>query len=114
VLDAEHFCVPAETADAIARTHAAGGHVIAVGTTTVRALESTGGEAGEGSTDLLIAPGYEFRVVDELVTNFHLPRSSLLALVMAFAGEERVRRAYAHAIAAGFRFYSYGDAMWIR
>ena len=113
-LAAERFCVPAETADAIARTRAAGGHVIAVGTTTVRALESTGGQAGQGSTELLIAPGYDFRVIDELITNFHLPRSSLLALVMAFAGVERVRRAYAHAIAAGFRFYSYGDAMWIR
>ena len=88
--------------------------MIAVGTTTVRALETTGGEAGSGSTGLFIQPGYEFKVVDSLVTNFHLPRSTLLALVMAFAGAERTRRAYRHAIAAEFRFYSYGDAMWIR
>ena len=114
VLDAERFSVPEDTARSIARTRTAGGRVIAVGTTTVRALETTGGEAGEGSTDLLIAPGYSFQAADELITNFHLPRSSLLALVMAFAGTERVRRAYAHAIAAEFRFYSYGDAMWIR
>jgi S-adenosylmethionine:tRNA ribosyltransferase-isomerase len=85
-----------------------------VGTTVVRALETTRGRAGEGRTDLFISPGFPFRVVDSLVTNFHLPRSSLLALVMAFGGVEPVRRAYAHAIEKGFRFYSYGDAMWIR
>jgi S-adenosylmethionine:tRNA ribosyltransferase-isomerase len=113
-LAAERFEVPTETADAIARTRERGGSVIAVGTTVVRALEATGGEAGRGETDLYILPGFRFRVVDSLVTNFHLPRSTLLALVMAFAGVEPLRRAYAHAIAAGFRFYSYGDAMWIR
>ena len=113
-MDAERFDVPAETARAIASARAAGGRVIAVGTTTVRALETTGGEAGSGSTGLFIQPGHEFKVVDSLVTNFHLPRSTLLALVMAFAGAERTRRAYRHAIAAEFRFYSYGDAMWIR
>ncbi len=113
-LDAERFCVPPGAAAAIARTRAHGGRVIAVGTTTVRALETTGGEEGSGSTDLFIQPGYSFKVVDSLVTNFHLPRSSLLALVMAFAGVERTRAAYQHAVEAGFRFYSYGDAMWIR
>jgi S-adenosylmethionine:tRNA ribosyltransferase-isomerase len=113
-MDAERFEVPAATAEALAKTRAAGGRVVAIGTTVVRALESTGGAAGAGSTDLFVAPGFRFRAADELVTNFHLPRSTLLALVMAFAGVDLVRRAYAHAIAAGFRFYSYGDAMWIR
>jgi S-adenosylmethionine:tRNA ribosyltransferase-isomerase len=113
-MDAERFEVPAATAEALAKTRAAGGHVVAIGTTVVRALESTGGAAGAGSTDLFVAPGFHFRAADELVTNFHLPRSTLLALVMAFAGVDLVRRAYAHAIAAGFRFYSYGDAMWVR
>jgi len=80
----------------------------------VRALETTGGEAGGGSTALFVQPGYAFRAVDSLITNFHLPRSSLLALVMAFAGVEPVRAAYRHAVDSGFRFYSYGDAMWIR
>ena len=88
--------------------------MIAVGTTVVRALETTGGAAGRGTTDLFIRPPHRFRAVDSLITNFHLPRSTLLALVMAFAGVELVQRAYAHAIASGFRFYSYGDAMWIR
>lgn len=114
VLDAERFCVPEATAQAIARTRAEGGRVIAVGTTVVRALETTGGEAGSGETKLLILPGHAFRAVDSLITNFHLPGSSLLALVMAFAGVEATRRAYAHAIAKRFRFYSYGDALWIR
>jgi len=113
-LDAERFCVPESTARAIAHTRALGGRVIAVGTTVVRALETTGGEAGSGDTKLLILPGHAFRVVDSLVTNFHLPGSTLLALVMAFGGVELIRRAYAHAIEAKFRFYSYGDAMWIR
>lgn len=111
---AEWFEVPHATADAIARTRARGGRVIAVGTTVVRALETSGGRAGAGATELFIRPGHRFAFVDSLVTNFHLPRSSLLALVMAFAGVERVRRAYEHAIAQEFRFYSYGDAMWIR
>ena len=114
VLDAERFCVPDATARAIAETRAAGGRVIAVGTTVVRALETTGGAGGSGDTKLLILPGHGFRAVDSLITNFHLPGSSLLALVMAFAGVEATRRAYAHAIAARFRFYSYGDALWIR
>ena len=88
--------------------------MIAVGTTVVRALETSGGAAGVGSTELLVTPGFEFRVVDSLITNFHLPRSSLLALVMAFGGVENVRSAYRHAVENGFRFYSSGDAMWIR
>ncbi len=113
-LDPEWFRVPQATAGAIERTRQAGGRVIAVGTTVVRALETTAGLAGEGRTDLFILPGHRFRVVDSLITNFHLPRSSLLALVMAFAGVERVKAIYAHAIAAGFRFYSFGDALWLR
>lgn len=112
-LDSEWYSVPQETAQAIEATRARGGRVIAVGTTVIRTLETTGGRAGSGSTDLLIYPGYRFRVVDSLVTNFHLPRSSLLALVMAFAGVESTRSAYAYAIEHGLRFYSYGDAMWI-
>jgi S-adenosylmethionine:tRNA ribosyltransferase-isomerase len=114
VLGAERFEVPPDTAAAIASARAAGGRIIAVGTTTVRALETTGGEAGSGATDLFIQPGHRFAVVDQLITNFHLPRSTLLALVMAIGGVERIRAAYAHAIEDGFRFYSYGDAMWIR
>jgi len=114
VLEAERFEVPEATAQAIASARAAGGRVIAVGTTVVRALETTGGAAGAGDTKLFILPGHEFRAVDSLITNFHLPGSTLLALVMAFAGVEATRRAYAHAISERFRFYSYGDALWIR
>jgi len=88
-----------------------------VGTTTVRTLETAGQtgtvHAGEGTTDLFLRPGYAFHVVDALLTNFHLPRSSLLMLVCAFAGRERVLAAYGEAVAAGYRFYSYGDAMLI-
>jgi S-adenosylmethionine:tRNA ribosyltransferase-isomerase len=113
VLDAESFEVPSGTAERMAAARAAGGRVIGVGTTVTRALETTGGAAGRGRTDLLIAPGHVFRAVDSLVTNFHLPGSTLLALVMAFAGVDLTRRAYAHAIERGYRFYSYGDAMWI-
>ncbi|MFQ5696763.1 MAG: tRNA preQ1(34) S-adenosylmethionine ribosyltransferase-isomerase QueA [Myxococcota bacterium] len=113
-LEPELFRVPAETARAIREAKARGGQLIATGTTVVRALETTGGEAGGGRTRLFILPGYRFRVVDSLITNFHLPRSSLLALTMAFAGRDVIREAYRHAIESGFRFYSYGDAMWIR
>jgi len=105
----EHYDVPHSTLHAIA-----GRRVLAVGTTTLRALESaalSGAPAGE--TDLFVYPGFAFRVVDRLLTNFHLPRSSLLMLVAAFAGLENVRRAYAHAIAQRYRFFSYGDAMLI-
>jgi S-adenosylmethionine:tRNA ribosyltransferase-isomerase len=117
-VDAERFDVPLETADAIATTRRAGRRVVAVGTTTTRVLESVvapGGRvrAGAGETDLVIVPGFGFRAVDALVTNFHLPRSSLLLLVSAFAGRERTLAAYAEAIREGYRFYSYGDAMLI-
>jgi S-adenosylmethionine:tRNA ribosyltransferase-isomerase len=110
----EAFEIPQATARSIAAARAAGGHAVAVGTTVVRALETNGAVAGAGHTALFITPGHRFRAVDELITNFHLPGSTLLALVMAFGGIELVRRAYAFAIAARFRFYSYGDAMWIR
>ena len=116
----EHIVVSAHAARAVARARARGGPVVAVGTTVVRALESAAdterpGEvrAVEQETDLLIQPGYRFRVVDALITNFHLPHSTLLALVYAFAGMARVRGAYDEAIDRGYRFYSYGDAMFI-
>jgi S-adenosylmethionine:tRNA ribosyltransferase-isomerase len=114
-MEAERFEVPEETAAAVASARRTGGRVVAVGTTTVRALETAaaGGAPAGGWTDLTITPGYRFRVVDALLTNFHLPRSSLLLLVAAFAGRETVLDAYAHAVAAGYRFYSYGDAMLI-
>jgi S-adenosylmethionine:tRNA ribosyltransferase-isomerase len=116
-LHAEHYHVPESTAEAIMRTRRAGGRVVAVGTTTVRTLESAWDGAtvrtGDGSTRLFIRPGYSFGVVDALLTNFHLPRSSLLALVCAFGGYEAVMSAYRHAVEAGYRFYSYGDAMFI-
>jgi S-adenosylmethionine:tRNA ribosyltransferase-isomerase len=118
----EWFDVPQATVDAVLRTRAAGGRVVAIGTTTVRALESaataaslagmSGGlRAGPGETRIFITPGYRFQVVDRLVTNFHLPRSTLMMLVSAFAGMERIRALYAHAIAQRYRFFSYGDAM---
>jgi len=112
----EWYRVPAETADAIATTRARHGRILAVGTTSVRALESAAQEdrtvrAGDGETRIFIAPGYRFCVVDRLLTNFHLPRSTLLMLVSAFAGHGAIRAAYAHAIARRYRFYSYGDAM---
>jgi S-adenosylmethionine:tRNA ribosyltransferase-isomerase len=111
----EHGTVPAETVRAIARARARGGRIVAVGTTVLRALESraTGNgevEPGGFATDLFVTPGFRFRVVDRLVTNFHLPRSTLFMLVCAFAGLERMRAAYARAIAARYRFFSYGDA----
>ena len=104
------------TAEAIARTRAAGGRVVAVGTTALRTLESAADDAGSVApgirdTDIFITPGYRFRVVDRLLTNFHLPRSTLLMLVAAFAGLETIRQAYAHAIERRYRFFSYGDAM---
>lgn len=110
VMHAERFEVPPAAADAIAATRAAGRRVVAVGTTALRALESTGGAAGSGRTRLFITPGYRFTTVDLLLSNFHLPRSTLLMLVCAFAGTERIRAAYAHAVARRFRFFSYGDA----
>jgi S-adenosylmethionine:tRNA ribosyltransferase-isomerase len=114
----ERFEIPGRTADDIQALRARGGKLWAVGTTVVRALESVareGGtvEPGRGETRLLITPGYSFRAVDRLVTNFHLPRSTLLMLVSAFGGFERIAAAYRHAVAARYRFYSYGDAMVI-
>ena len=110
----ERYHVPAETAEAV---NAARGRVVAVGTTALRTLEAAhDGEAlhaGPGSTDLFIAPGYRFRAAQGLFTNFHLPRSTLLMLVSAFAGLARVRAAYEEAIAQRYRFFSYGDAMLI-
>lgn len=107
--------VTAEVADRIAATRAAGGRIVAVGTTALRLLESAADPGGTvhpfaGDTAIFITPGYRFRAVDLLMTNFHLPRSTLFMLVSAFAGLETMQRAYAHAIAAGYRFYSYGDA----
>ena len=115
-MHAEAYTVPAETAEAIERARATGGRVWAVGTTTVRTLESVALEDGgiracAGTTDLFIRPPFRFRVVDCLITNFHLPRSTLLMLVAAFAGYESTMEAYRSAIAEGYRFYSYGDAM---
>ncbi len=130
VMHAEWYRLPQTTVRAVARTRAAGGRVIAVGTTSLRTLEAAaakaaaGGEsvsfvaddrellvAGSGETRLFITPGYRFRIVDALITNFHLPRSTLLMLVSALAGVQRIRSAYAHAIAQRYRFFSYGDAM---
>jgi S-adenosylmethionine:tRNA ribosyltransferase-isomerase len=112
----ERYEVPEETAAAVARTRAAGGRVVAVGTTSVRTLESAADldgviQAGRGTTSLFISPGYRFKAVDALLTNFHLPRSTLIVLVSAFAERERVLAAYREAAACRYRFYSYGDAM---
>jgi S-adenosylmethionine:tRNA ribosyltransferase-isomerase len=117
-VDAERFDIPADTASAIIATHAEGRRVVAVGTTTTRALETAadghgGVRPGNGRTELFIYPGHRFAVVDALLTNFHLPKSSLLMLVAAFAGSDLVLAAYRHALGAGFHFYSYGDAMLI-
>ncbi len=114
-VEKERFSIEAATQHAIAETRARGGRVVAVGTTTTRCLETvaTGDGFREGWTDLTIVPPYRFRAIDALMTNFHLPRSSLLLLVSAFAGRERVLAAYAEAVREGYRFYSYGDAMLI-
>ena len=114
-MHAEWFEVGAPTVDAIEVTRGAGGRIVAVGTTTLRALESAARagalRAGAAETELFITPGFEFRVVDLLITNFHLPKSTLLMLVSAFAGYEQLRALYRHAIEARYRFFSYGDAM---
>ena len=117
-LHAERYELPEDTARAVAAARARAGRVVAVGTTAARVLETRarddgGVAAGVGETELLLAPGSRFRAVDALLTNFHLPRSSLLLLVAAFAGRERILDAYAEAIREGYRFYSYGDAMLI-
>jgi S-adenosylmethionine:tRNA ribosyltransferase-isomerase len=119
VVDPESFVIAPDTASAIAAARAAGRRIVAVGTTTTRALESAAADdgaivrSGHGRTDLFIHPGFSFRIVDALLTNFHLPRSSLLMLVAAFAGRELTIEAYRHAVASGYRFYSYGDAMLV-
>jgi S-adenosylmethionine:tRNA ribosyltransferase-isomerase len=115
-MHAEWYRISDSTSAAIATARARGGRVLAVGTTSLRALESAAADdgavaAGAGETSLFITPGYRFRVVDRLLTNFHLPRTTLLMLVSAFAGFDAIRRAYAHAIARRYRFFSYGDAM---
>jgi S-adenosylmethionine:tRNA ribosyltransferase-isomerase len=114
-MHAERGIVTAEAAAAINRTRASGGRVVAVGTTSLRLLETAADPSGQlgafaGDTNIFILPGYRFRIVDRLMTNFHLPRSTLFMLVAAFAGLDRMRAAYAHAIGSGYRFYSYGDA----
>jgi S-adenosylmethionine:tRNA ribosyltransferase-isomerase len=114
----EAFHIPPETAQAVGEAHREGRRTVAVGTTVVRSLESAVGDdgrvrAGSGSTALFIRPGYTFRTVDALLTNFHLPRSTLLMLVSAYAGRERVLGAYRTALDAGYRFFSYGDAMLV-
>jgi S-adenosylmethionine:tRNA ribosyltransferase-isomerase len=111
-MHAERYAIPEATREAVAETRARGGRIVAVGTTSVRALESAA--AGiDGETRLFIRPGYRFRVVDRLVTNFHLPRSTLLMLVCAFAGMQPVLGAYRHAVGQRYRFFSYGDAMLV-
>ena len=120
-LDAEEVAIPAATGEAVARTRETGGRIVAVGTTVARSLEAAarlpGGvrssQASRFRTELFITPGFEFRTVDVLLTNFHLPRSTLLMLVCAFAGREKVLAAYAEAIREAYFFYSYGDAMLV-
>jgi S-adenosylmethionine:tRNA ribosyltransferase-isomerase len=117
-MHSEWYTIPQETVDAVKAAQAAGRDVVAVGTTSMRALESASqsGElrAGSADTNLFITPGYQFKTVTRLITNFHLPKSTLLMLVSAFAGYERIKSAYAHAIAQRYRFFSYGDAMLLR
>ncbi|HBE79813.1 MAG TPA: tRNA preQ1(34) S-adenosylmethionine ribosyltransferase-isomerase QueA [Firmicutes bacterium] len=118
-MHAEYFTLPADLVDLIAATHQAGKRVIAVGTTVVRVLESQAQEngglkAGTGETAIFIYPGYRFKVIDGLITNFHLPKSTLLMLVSAFAGREFIAECYKHAVADQYRFFSFGDAMFIK
>ncbi len=116
-MHSERYTIPQATVDAIHDARARGGRVVAVGTTSLRALEAAAQQdklrAGSAETDIFITPGYRFRVVDALLTNFHLPRSTLLMLVSAFSGVGTIRAAYAHAIRARYRFFSYGDAMFL-
>ena len=115
VMHSEWYDVPPQTVSAIVEAKARRGRVIAVGTTSVRTLEAASRsgvlQAETGETRIFITPGYEFRTVDRLITNFHLPKSTLMMLVSAFAGTENIQRAYAHAVAERYRFFSYGDAM---
>lgn len=117
IMHKEFFQVSAETVAAVEATRQRGGRIVAIGTTAVRALESASQsgqlQAGFGDTDLFITPGYSFKSVDVLLTNFHLPESTLLMLISAFAGYEPVKQAYQHAISERYRFFSYGDAMLI-
>lgn len=120
IMHSEWYTVPQATADAVATARRLGGRVIAVGTTSVRALESAMVQSGaqampacQGDTKLFIRPGYTWRAVDAMITNFHLPQSTLLMLISALAGMEPIRRAYQHAVDARYRFFSYGDAMFI-
>ncbi|HXH83070.1 MAG TPA: S-adenosylmethionine:tRNA ribosyltransferase-isomerase, partial [Candidatus Tectomicrobia bacterium] len=117
-LPPERATLPAGTAEAVNAARRQGRRVVAVGTTTTRTLETAAGDDGlvrplDGLATVTIRPGHRFRAVDAMVTNFHLPRSSLLALVVAFAGAATIRAAYRHALDAGYRFYSYGDATLI-
>jgi S-adenosylmethionine:tRNA ribosyltransferase-isomerase len=116
-MHSERFTVPEQTVARINAAREQGRRVMAVGTTSLRALESAARHgplaAGAAETDLFITPGYRFRVVDRLLTNFHLPRSTLLMLVSAFGGHEALRAAYRHAVAQRYRFFTYGDAMLI-
>jgi S-adenosylmethionine:tRNA ribosyltransferase-isomerase len=116
-MHSERYTIPQATVDAIAATRANGGRVVAVGTTSLRALEAAASHgpirAGSDETRIFITPGFEFRAVDALLTNFHLPRSTLMMLVSAFAGFDAIKLAYAHAIAERYRFFSYGDAMFL-
>ena len=117
-MDPERYVISEETADAVNQTRAAGGRILAVGTTSVRTLETVAGPdgrivAGQGRSTIFIHPPYPFRCVDLLLTNFHVPQSTLLMLVSAFAGWELIRTAYSEAIREKYRFYSYGDCMLI-
>ncbi|RJG16920.1 tRNA preQ1(34) S-adenosylmethionine ribosyltransferase-isomerase QueA [Alcanivorax profundi] len=116
-MHSERYQIPETLVEQVAQAHARGGRIVAVGTTALRALEaasqSGGLKAGQGETDIFIYPGYQFRLVECLLTNFHLPKSTLLMLISAFAGQERVMNAYQAAIEAEYRFFSYGDAMFI-
>ncbi len=117
VMHKEFYSVSQQAIDALKQTRAQGGRIVAIGTTAVRALESASrsGEmqAGFGDTDLFITPGYSFKSVDAMLTNFHLPESTLLMLISAFAGYEQIMHAYQHAIEQKYRFFSYGDAMFL-
>ncbi|HSF72017.1 MAG TPA: S-adenosylmethionine:tRNA ribosyltransferase-isomerase, partial [Methylotenera sp.] len=116
-MHSEVYEISAETIDLINATKKNGGSIIAVGTTSLRALESAAQhgtmQAGSNETNIFITPGFQFKVVDKLLTNFHLPKSTLLMLVSAFAGFDYIKNAYAHAVAQEYRFFSYGDAMLI-
>jgi S-adenosylmethionine:tRNA ribosyltransferase-isomerase len=114
-MHAEHAVLTAETAEALNAVRGRGGRIVAVGSTALRTVESAAANDGTvkpfaGDTALFITPGYRFKAVDVMMTNFHLPRSTLFMLVSAFCGLDTMKRAYAHAIASGYRFYSYGDA----